>query len=123
MYKTKIIYFCYNLNGFTYWINCNYEQTSNTTTVMLLPQLIHTSDLNKLLVINNENENRNKNSKKIDNTKIINEKSKETNHKNNIHQHSKINNTNFDDYFSNEGFKVEYNGKTITDDVIIKICT
>ena len=86
--------------------------TSNTTVtsdVATHTVNTHTSDLNKIASDNSDVKSlktETKIVKKIDNTKIINEKSKETKtiKTTSTNTQVNINNTNFDDYFSNEGF-------------------
>ena len=86
--------------------------TSNTTITsdVATPTVnTHTSDLNKIASDNSDVKSlktETKIVKKIDNTKIINEKSKETKtiKTTSTNTQVNINNTNFDDYFSNEGF-------------------
>ena len=86
--------------------------TSNTTAtsdVATHTVNTHTSDLNKIASDNSDVKSlktETKIVKKIDNTKIINEKSKETKtiKTTSTNTQVNINNTNFDDYFSNEGF-------------------
>ena len=86
--------------------------TSNTTVTsdVATPTVnTHTSDLNKIASDNSDVKSlktETKIVKKIDNTKIINEKSKETKtiKTTSTNTQVNINNTNFDDYFSNEGF-------------------
>ena len=86
--------------------------TSNTTVtsdVATHTVNTHTSDLNKITSDNSDVKSlktETKIVKKIDNTKIINEKSKETKtiKTTSTNTQVNINNTNFDDYFSNEGF-------------------
>ena len=86
--------------------------TSNTTVtsdVATHTVNTHTSDLNKIASDNSDVKSlktETKIVKKIDNTKIINEKSKETKTMKTTSTNTQvnINNTNFDDYFSNEGF-------------------